>query len=232
MREKNRTISILQSNYIPWKGYFDIIAKSDVFVVYDEVQFTKNDWRNRNLIKTATGKQWITIPVNQKSLDQRIFETEISLQTWAKKHQGMLQANYAKAPCFKEMKDRIFSLYDTNDKLLSSINLRFIRGICEMLDIKTKIIDSRELNLTGDKVEKLVDACTKLNASVYLSGPAAKSYIDEKLFIDSNIQLEWMDYGGYKEYHQLFPPFDHGVSILDLIFNMGSDAKKYLKYAQ
>lgn len=225
-----KTVSILQSNYIPWKGYFDIIAKSDVFVIYDEVQFTKNDWRNRNLIKTPTGKQWITIPVNQKSLDQKIYETEISQFTWSKKHLGMLQANYAKAPHFKSLRDRIFDLYNTSETNLSRINLSFIQGICDILEIKTQIIDSRSLDLQGDRVERLLHACRKLGAETYLSGPAARNYLNEAIFADSGISVEWMDYTGYNEYDQLYPPFEHSVSVLDLLFNAGDEARKYLKY--
>lgn len=224
------TISILQSNYIPWKGYFDIIAKSDVFVIYDEVQYTKNDWRNRNLIKTQSGLQWITIPVRQESLNQKIVDTKTSNNLWVKKHKSTLQTNYGKASYFKQYKDCFFEIYDNPSTDLSEINKLFIEKICAILGIETKIIDSRELNLEGDKVERLIDACKKLNATKYLSGPAAKSYIEEEKFKDSNIILEWMDYSNYKEYNQLYPQFEHGVSILDLIFNEGPKARSFLKY--
>ena len=224
------TVSILQSNYIPWKGYFDIIAKSDVFVIYDEVQFTKNDWRNRNLIKTQEGLEWISISVRQESLKQKIFETKILLHNWSKKHKSTLQTNYGKAPYFKDYKDSIFEIYDSPSTDLSQINRLFIEKICAILAIETKIIDSRELNLEGDRLERLIDACKKLNAKKYLSGPAAKNYINEVLFNENNIELEWMDYSNYKEYKQLYPPFEHGVSVLDLIFNEGPNARSFLKY--
>jgi hypothetical protein len=224
------TVSILQSNYIPWKGYFDIIAKSDFFVIYDEVQFTKNDWRNRNLIKTQKGIEWLSIPIRHENLNQKVFETKISLNNWSKKHKSTFQTNYGKAPYFKEYKDSIFEIYDNPSSNLSKINRLFIEKICAILAIETKIIDSRELNLEGDKIERLVDACKKLNATKYLSGPAAKNYINEGLFNENNIELEWMDYSNYKEYNQLHPPFEHGVSILDLIFNEGPNARRFLKY--
>lgn len=223
------TIAILQSNYIPWKGYFDIIAKSDVFVIYDEVQYTKNDWRNRNLIKTKDGLQWLTIAVRQESLGQTIDNTSVFKTNWAKKHRGTIQANYAKAPYFSEYKDRIFKIYEQASTNLSEINTSFIKEICAILGIDTKIIDSKSLNLTGDKQERLVQACNLLNADVYLSGPAAKSYIEVGFFAKHNIEIEWMDYSNYESYHQLYPPFEHGVSILDLIFNEGPNANKYLK---
>ncbi len=224
------TISILQSNYIPWKGYFDIIAKSDVFVIYDEVQYTKNEWRNRNLIKTQEGIEWLSIPVRQESLNQKIFETKISLINWSKKHKSTLQTNYGKTPYFKEYRDVIFEIYDTPSLNLSEINRLFIEKICAILAIETKIIDSRELNLEGDKLERLIGACKKLNATKYLSGPAAKNYINETLFNKNTIEVEWMNYSNYKEYNQLYPPFEHGVTILDLIFNEGSNARSFLKY--
>lgn len=224
-----KTIAILQSNYIPWKGYFDVIAKSDVFVIYDEVQYTKNDWRNRNLIKTKDGLQWLTIAVRQESLNQAIFDTKVFKTNWTKKHMGTLQANYAKAPYFTEYKNRIFKIYEQASTNLSEINSAFIKEICAILEIDTEIIDSRSLNLVGDKQEKLVQACQQLDADIYLSGPAAKSYIDEVFFTDNQIKVEWMDYSNYKSYNQIHPPFEHGVSILDLIFNEGPNAKKYLK---
>lgn len=224
------TISVLQSNYIPWKGYFDIIARSDIFVIYDEVQYTKNDWRNRNLIKTKNGIQWLTIAVRQERLNQKIYETKVFKHNWAKKHISTLQSNYAKAPYFKDYKDEIFNVYENTTNNLSQINRALIEVICSILKINTKIICSRTLNLTGNKQERLIKACKILKADTYLSGNAAKSYINEIVFEQNNIQVEWMNYSNYKEYHQLFPPFEHGVSILDLIFNEGPKARQYLKY--
>lgn len=223
-------ISILQSNYIPWKGYFDLIAKSDVFVIYDEVQYTKNDWRNRNMVQTVNGRQWMTIPVRQESLEQKIYESKIFDANWNKKHISTLQTNYSKSAFFKTYKDEVFSLYENPSTYISEVNTKFIKGICKLLDIKTQIIDSRELNLEGDRNIRLLEACKKLNATTYISGPAAKNYLDVSLFNNENIEVDWMDYSGYKEYKQVFEPFQHGVSVIDLIFNLGFGAKKYLKY--
>ena len=223
-------VSILQSNYIPWKGYFDIIAKSDVFVIYDEVQYTKNDWRNRNFIKTKKGLELITIPIKHKYLFQKIVETEISSINWLKKHKNTLQTNYGKAPYYKDYRDTFFEIYEMKSTKLSEINRLFILKICDILDIRTEIIDSRGLNLQGNKTGRLIDACKKLNATTYISGPAAKNYISEDFFKENKIEIEWMDYNGYKEYHQFYPPFKHEVSILDLIFNEGPNARKFLKY--
>jgi hypothetical protein len=224
-----KKVAILQSNYIPWKGYFDIIRQADVFVMYDEVQYTKNDWRNRNLIKTPNGPQWLTIPVSQKNLGQKINETEVSLKNWNVKHWNTLVANYGKAPFFREYSPMFKELYLGMDTtFLSEINLKFIRLINEILEIDTEIIDSTILSLVGDKNERLIEAITKLNGTHYISGPAAQSYMDVNTFEANNITVEWMDYQNYPEYNQQHPPFSHGVTVVDLIFNEGKKSKKIL----
>ncbi|MBK7149195.1 MAG: WbqC family protein [Bacteroidetes bacterium] len=223
-----KKVAILQSNYIPWKGYFDLIKSVDVFVIYDEVQYTKNDWRNRNLIKTPTGPSWITIPCRQTSLAQKIYETQVTLPNWNVKHWNTIKGNYTRAPYFKKYEEVFYQTYmSSRSEFLSEINLTFIKTINGLLGIETTIIDSRELNLQGDKNERLIEAVCKLNGNYYLSGPAAKSYLDEKAFHDKGIEVAWMDYTKYPEYQQLYPPFTHGVSILDLIFNCGESAVNY-----
>lgn len=214
-----KKVAILQSNYIPWKGYFDIINSVDTFIIYDEVQYTKNDWRNRNKIKSSQGTQWITIPVNQKNLDQKIFETQVSFNNWNKKHWNTIKTNYGKSENFKTFKDQLENLYlNISTPFLTEINKIFILEINKIFGITTEILDSRELNLKGDKNEKLVDAIKKVGGNYYISGSAAKSYLNEELFNQENIQLEWKNYSNYLEYNQIHPPFDHFVSILDLIF--------------
>jgi hypothetical protein len=224
-----KKVAILQSNYIPWKGYFDLINTVDEFIIYDEVQYTKNDWRNRNLIKTRNGCDWITIPVKQDSLSQKIFETKVAFNNWNIKHWKTLQSAYSKAPHFVEFKNQIWQLYSTIDtSYLSEINLLFIKEINKILKIKTIISDSRTLDLTGDRNERLVEAVLKVGGTHYLSGPAAKSYLNLELFKSNNIDVQWMDYSNYRIYNQLFPPFVHTVTILDLIFNEGGDSLNYI----
>ena len=225
-----KKMAISQSNYIPWKGYFDMINMVDVFVIYDEVQYTKNDWRNRNIIKTKKGLEWITIPVKQNKLNQRIDETKVFLSKWNIKHWKTIKSVYGKAPFFKEYSERFEKLYlGVESSYLSEINARFIHEICDILNIKTSIIDSKELLLMGDANERLIDACKKLDATAYVSGPSAKSYIKNFLFEKNNVKIEWINYSGYPEYKQMTTPFEHGVSVLDLIFNMGEEATKFLK---
>lgn len=225
-----KKIAILQSNYIPWKGYFDIINMVDEFILYDDVQYTKNDWRNRNKIKTPQGLQWLTIPVYQKNLEQKINETPIAKSNWCKKHWNTILNNYSKSNHFKSYKDIFEDFYmNCNESYLSEINYKLITIINQILDIKTKIRWSHEFELECGQTERLLSICKQCNADVYLSGPAAKDYFDENLAQKENIKIEWMDYNGYREYQQLNPPFEHGVSILDLIFNEGNNAKSYLK---
>ena len=226
-----KKIAILQSNYIPWKGYFDLINMVDEFILYDDMQYTKRDWRNRNKIKTPQGLKWLSIPVEVKGkYFQKINETKVSEKDWAKKHWQQLQQNYSKSKYFKDYKNIFEELYlNCDEKYLSQINYKFITTINEILGIKTKLRWSSEFELIEGQTEKLLGICKQCQANSYLSGPAAKDYFDKELAKKENIQVEWMNYSGYQEYNQLFPPFEHGVSILDLIFNEGSNATKFMK---
>ncbi|TKI69916.1 WbqC family protein [Sulfurimonas crateris] len=225
-----KKVAILQSNYIPWKGYFDLINMVDEFIFYDEVQYTKNDWRNRNKIKTSQGIQWLTIPVRQESLEQKIKDSKITDKKWNIKHWRAISQNYTKTKYFKEYKDIFEELYlGCSEEYLSQINYKFIIAINEILGIDTKLSWSSDYELIGGQTERLINLCKQTDATHYLSGPAAKDYFDEELARTENIQVEWMDYSGYKEYEQLHLPFEHGVCILDLIFNQGDRAKEFMK---
>ena len=226
---KTKKLLILQSNYIPWKGYFDAINSVDVFVVYDEVQYTKNDWRNRNKIKTAQGVQWLTIPV-KADFGQKIDETLVSQQFWYKKHWKTIKQNYNKSKYFNEISTLLEPLYSNEvSPYLSEINLSFIKIINNYLGINTEIIRSKDLKFEGNKNERLIQICKQLNCNHYISGPAAKSYMDIELFKSKGISIEFMNYSGYPEYEQLFGDFEQGVSILDLLFNEGKNAVNFMK---
>ncbi len=231
---KKKTIAILQSNYIPWKGYFDIIGLSDEFIFYDSCQYTKNDWRNRNLIKTSMGNLWLTIPVVNNSIissNQKINETKVLNSHWRRKHWLTLNTYYAKSPYFKEYKPLFEDLYlNDNECYLSKINYKFIKLICDILGIKTKLSFDTDFTLSEGKTQRLVDLVKQSQGTEYLSGPAAKNYINAKEFEKANIKLTYISYDGYMEYSQLFPPFCHNVSIVDLIFNCGKDSVKYMKF--
>lgn len=225
-----KKIAILQSNYIPWKGYFDIIAAVDEFVLYDEMQYTKNDWRNRNRIKTPNGTEWITIPVGQ-NINRRIRDVELPNSRWQTKHWRTLTANYRRSKYFDEISEWLMPLYlDEIYTNLSSANRSFIEAICQYLGITTKISNSCDYGLAHGKTERLIDLCKRIGCNEYVSGPAAKSYIDSAAFADHGISLTWIDYSGYPVYPQLWGDFVHEVSILDLLFNCGPQATNYMRY--
>lgn len=224
-------IIITQSNYIPWKGYFDSINMCDVFVIYDDMQFTKRDWRNRNLIKTLNGLKWLTIPVEVKGkYFQKINETKIADKSWNKSHLELLKQNYTKAAHYKEVIGFIEELYlQCNFDYLTDVNLHFINGINKYLGVKTKFRFSSEFALHEERTQRLVDICVALNGTDYYSGPAAKAYMDENKFSEKGINVHYFDYSGYPEYNQINGDFVHGVSILDVLFNEGENAVKYMK---
>jgi len=226
-----KKVAILQSNYVPWKGYFDLIRSVDEFIVYDEAQYTKNDWRNRNRIKTQAGVQWLSIPVRQERLEQKISETRVADPRWAARHWKAIANSYARAPWFESYAPMIEGWYHEAGECerLSDINALFIRKICATLGITTSITSSRDYDLQGDRVERLVNICRQADADVYLSGPAARGYLDEASFAEAGMRVEWMSYAGYPEYPQPFPPFEHGVTILDLLLNVGPEHKSFMK---
>jgi hypothetical protein len=229
----SRAVAILQSNYIPWKGYFDLIARVDEFVLYDDVQYTKRDWRNRNRIKTAQGSTWLTIPVRVGGRYlQRIRDVEVEDAGWAEKHWRSIVHHYAAAPAASDYRGALEELYRTAPpRWLTEINEHFLVGICALLQITTRLRRSSELDLTGDRSERLVHMCRQLGASTYVSGPAAGAYLDASLFQAAGIEVAWADYSDYPEYRQLHPPFDHHVSIVDLLMNEGCNARTFLKHA-
>ena len=226
-----KTVAIVQSSYIPWKGYFDLIGLVDEFILFDDCQYTKRDWRNRNKIKSNNGALWLSIPVEVKGkYFQKICETKTMDDAWVEKHWKTLKTHYGKARFFSESAHFIEDLYAgiSSERYLSRINHHFIKGICKYLSIDTKISLSMDYGVINGKTERLIDLCEKAGASRYLSGPAAKAYIEEEKFIKAGIELLYMTYTGYPEYEQAYPPFDHHVSIVDLIFNTGESAKNYM----
>ncbi|MCX5778186.1 MAG: WbqC family protein [Elusimicrobia bacterium] len=224
-------VAIVQSNYIPWKGYFDLINSVDHFVIFDHAQYTKGDWRNRNKIKTPLGAQWLTIPVATSGLcgSQKINEAKTTGKLWARSHWGKICRCYSSTRYFQDFRGLFEKHYlNMTEDFLSKINIQFIHIVNEILNIKTKMHFSSDFVLRGGQNECLVGICSDLGATEYWSGPAAKDYLDERLFARHNIPVHWMTYDGYPEYPQSYPPFEHSVSILDLIFNVGADVSKYM----
>jgi hypothetical protein len=227
-----KRVAIVQSNYIPWKGYFDLIASVDEFIVFDSVQYTRRDWRNRNQIKTSSGLLWLTIPVEAKGrYEQSIKDVTIADKRWTRRHWETIRHNYAQASAFSEAGDLMEGLYRKAEGLsyLSAINQVFLHRICEYLEIRTKLSASMDYVVVSGKSERLVALCRQAGANVYVSGPSARAYLDESAFQAAGIHVEYFDYSGYPIYRQLHPPFEHAVSVIDLILNEGRAARRYLK---
>lgn len=225
----SKTVAVLQSNYIPWKGYFDIIHDVEEFIFHDDLQYTKGDWRNRNLIKTPKGAVWLSVPVGT---DERRLICDVKIQdpSWQAKHWRLLEQHYGKSPHFARYGDLFRDIYVTRTwHNLSVMNQHVIQEISKnILAVSTRFIDSRAYQPQGAKQDRLLDLLKKAGATTYVSGPAAKNYIEPQRFADAGITLVWKDYAGYPQYPQFHPPFVHGVSILDLVFQTGEQAPRFI----
>lgn len=227
-----KSVAIVQSSYIPWKGYFDLINSVDEFILYDDRQFTRRDWRSRNRIKTAQGVIWLSIPVRVKGrYTQRIDETRIADPTWSQRHWRTLAHAYRSAPHFDQYESVLGTTYAEcgEEELLSNVNRRFLETLCGLLGISTRVTSSSQYEATGRSTERIVRLCAAAGATTYLSGPSARAYLDTSFFDRAGVSLRYMDYSGYPEYEQLYPPFEHAVSAIDLLVHTGADAPKYLK---
>lgn len=226
-----KRIAIIQSNYIPWKGYFNIIKCVDDFVLLDDVQYTRRDWRNRNLIKTKTGLKWLTIPVDVKgNYLIKIKDVCSAGSAWRMEHWNQIHEAYKDSPYYPTLAQPFKQLYlESKEINLSKINHSFIQLINSLLKIDTPVHWSMDYEGPQEKTARLVHICQCLNASEYISGPAAKEYLNVNMFQEKGIEVVWADYTGFAEYSQMYPPFQHGVSILDLLFNEGPNAVHFLK---
>jgi hypothetical protein len=224
-------VAINQSNYIPWRGWFDMVRRVDHFVLYEDVQYTRGEWRNRNRIKGREGAFWLTIPIVRDALNELLLQDAKTVDSrWRKRHWKSIVQAYRKAAGFAQFAEPLEAMYlDSDDDNLSRINERFIRWVCEVLDIDTPISRSSDYELVDGTTERLVDLCRQLGATTYLSGPAAKQYLDMELFAAAGITIEWMSYDGYPQYDQQGADFEPAVSIIDVLLNTGDRARDYLK---
>ncbi|WP_278572812.1 WbqC family protein [Fusobacterium ulcerans] len=224
-----KKIAILQSNYIPWKGVFDMMNKVDTFVFFEDVDFTKRDWRIRNKIKTSEGEIWLTIPVKKASRGTKIHEIQISQkENWQEKHYKTITQYYKKARYFEEYKWLLDKIYlEKKWENLSEFNIFSNILIAKELGIKAEFINSKDLKTSGTKDDKLIEICEKLGGNYYLSSPAAKDYINNEKFKNKNINLAYIKYE-YPEYKQLYGEFNHYLSIFDVLFNCGKDTQDYI----
>jgi hypothetical protein len=227
------TVVILQPSYIPWRGYFDLIRRADVFVFYDDVQYDKHGWRNRNRIKTAQGTRWLTIPVHPRTPQGAplpIDAVEIDWrQPWNRKHWETIRQSYAKAPYFDRLRPLLEHFYlERRDLLLADFTIALTAALAAELGLTTRFCRARDLPAQGSKTDRLISLLTGLGAAAYLSGPSAASYLEPAKFAAAGIELAYIRYD-YQEYPQLYPPFDPQVSLLDLLAMTGPDARAYLE---
>lgn len=227
-----KKIAIVQSNYIPWIGYFNLINNVDEFIFLDSVQYTTRDWRNRNRIKTASGLNWLTIPVLYTERRQLIRNTQIATPNWSLLHFDTLRHVYSRAEGWSKVHDFIENMYQQAQSLryLSDINNLFVNQICQFLAIETPITADTSVIDTPEHFgasERLLQLCLKRKADVYVSGPAAQNYLDVAMFNRYGIEVEWMCYGPYPPYKQLYGDFVQSVSIIDMLTSLGDGAKDY-----
>ncbi|MDR3636050.1 MAG: WbqC family protein [Isosphaeraceae bacterium] len=223
---------ILQPSYIPWRGYFDLIQRADVFVFYDDVQYDKHGWRNRNRVKTAGGTKWLTIPVRSggnvvEGTPIRAIEID-STQNWARKHWETIRQSYAKAPYFGRYRSMVEEFYAATPPLLADFTIETTVALARALGIEhTRFVRSSDLPATGAKTDRLVDLLTHLGATHYISGPSARDYMEDAKLAAAGITLEYIVYE-YPEYPQLYPPFAPQVSVIDLLLMTGPDAPRFV----
>ncbi len=226
------TVCVLQPSYLPWLGYFDQIARSDVFVFYDDVQFDKNGWRNRNRIKSANGVQWLTVPVLHKGLGpQAINRVQISNKSqWSEKHLRTIAQSYAGAAYRDEVCELLLGYLTQPWTLLADLDIALIEGICGYLGLKRRFVRSSSLGIEGERSERLIRICDRFGAKSYLSGDAARAYLDVDLFSAEGITVEWQGYS-HPEYPQLHGSFVSHLSIVDLLMNSGSNSLSVIRGA-
>ena len=229
----NKSLVILQSNYIPWKGYFDLMAAADEFIIFDEAQFTKNDWRNRNRIIINGKVSWLTIAVRTSGvLGAPIESIDVVDGGWARAHWDTIKQCYRKTPYFTVIAPVLEPLYNgvAHIQKLSEINELFLRALANTLEIQTVISHSNSVpRTTDDPTSRLIEICRARGATTYISGPAAKAYLDKAKFDAVGIDLKFADYSGYPVYDQGTAAFEHGVSIIDLLMQCGPAARAQLK---
>ena len=219
---------MIQSNYIPWRGYFDFIDDVDLFIFYDDVQYTHRDWRNRNKIKSPVGMIWLSVPVLHDSTTL-IQEAKIDYHgRWVDKHIRTISLAYQKSPFYQRYAGELFDILNREIKTISALNVALCEWAMEKLQIKTKTAMSSEFGMVGTKQDRPLEILKALGATSYLSGPTARPYTDASKFKEAGIQLEYKTYE-YKAYPQLYGSFEPAVSIIDLLFNCGEQSRSYLK---
>ena len=223
-------VTILQPSYLPWLGFFEQMSRSDKFVLLDDVQYTRRDWRNRNRIRVRENWIWLTVPVQQKSrFSQSLLETRIDNSvSWRRKHLETLRQHYCKAPFFEKYFPRCQQVYEKDWTFLFDLCLETINLIKEEMGIETPLLRSSEMKPGGEKTERLVSICRELGATHYLSGESGSTYIAEEDFSSQGIALEYQNYE-HPVYPQRYTGFVPHLSAIDLLFNCGEQSLGILK---
>lgn len=222
------TLAAHQPQYLPWLGYFDKLDRADVFVLLDDVQFKKNEWQNRNRIKTADGWQWLTVPVLH-DFGQTIAEVEIHRQApWARKHQAALRTNYAPAPGFEAVMPGLSGILERPWEYLAPLNVTLVRWIAAELGIDTTTMLGSELENRDDPTLRLVDLCDTAGCDTYLSGSGARDYLEIEPFQDAGIEVVFQEFA-HPVYPQLFDDFEPNLSVIDLLMNCGSGSLEVIR---
>jgi hypothetical protein len=229
----SRVIGVLQPGYLPWLGFFEQLWRCDVFVIYDDVQFEKGSWRNRNRIKTPQGSQWLTVPVLLKGKGfPLIHEVEINPSVaWQKKHIKTLQQCYAKAPFYENYSKKLFDIVDRPWRTLIDLDVALIRWIAEVLGIDTRTVLSSSLGIEGKNVERLIAVIRELKGKVFYEGASGKNYIDAEQFEKEGITVVFQDYR-HPVYPQLYGNFASHLSVIDLLFNCGPESLNILTHSE
>jgi len=225
-----KTIGILQPGYLPWLGFFEQVYRSDIFVIYDDVQYDKHGWRNRNRIKNANGFQWLTVPV-RASAKPLVKDTQIANEHhWQKKHIAALQMAYSRAPYFEHYFSKMSHILSQEWVYLIDLDVALMEYLMSELGLKRELVFASDLNVAGEQTERLVKMCQALDATRFYEGAAGKNYIDNHLFEAANITLEYQEYE-HPTYNQLFGEFVPYLSVVDLLFNHGQESLAILTHA-
>jgi hypothetical protein len=222
-------VSIHQPQYMPWLPYYSKIARSDIFVFLDNVQYQKNGLQNRNELKNSNGRFWLTVPVSVH-LGDRLNEVKIVKNGWSKKHVKSISLNYAKSSNYKYFTDYIQPIIEREFESLVDLNIKIIETVCNnYFKIDTKIVRQTDLGASGKGSKLILDICKNLGIKKYLSGPGAKNYIDENEFEENGIEIDYMDNETPAEYPQLYKKqgFINDLSALDFNLNVGPDWRRY-----
>lgn len=221
-------VAILQPSFFPWRGYFDIIASVDMFIFLDNVQYTRSDWRNRNLIKTKLGTRWLTVPVQRTWPRLPICETLIDYTSpFYIGHIQQFREAYRHAPYLDCAIDLMGEAYRNKYATISELAIATTELTCRLLNISTPRLKASGLGPPGTKTDGLLAILKRVGASTYLSGPSADSYLDKATFASHNIILEYKTYE-YRPYPQLWGDFEGQVSILDLVANTGLESREHI----